>query len=254
MNIVDTLLKIEINPVDICNRTCSFCPRSIGFKNTKNKINLPLAKLINKRLLECNYNNHISFSGFGEPLLHKNLEKIIYTITKKLNLKSVTVITNGDYLTPERAQKLYDCGVTNLKISMYDENREEYFKSFTQKFSVVFKHYYEKIEFEVNRNEMYSDFKLKNIEKSCYLPFYKTFIDFDGTILLCVNDWQKRIKIGNLKEKTLSEIWFSETLQSFRKMHLSSKRDKLPCNTCTIYGQREGQESFIKFKSLGENI
>ena len=59
--------KIEIDPIDVCNRTCSFCPRGVGYPNTKRKIDYDTAAAINKNLKNISYTGSISFAGMGEP-------------------------------------------------------------------------------------------------------------------------------------------------------------------------------------------
>ena len=237
--------KIEIDPIDVCNRSCSFCPRGVGYPNTKKKIEYDTAEAINKNLKSISYIGSISFAGMGEPLLHKNLENIIKTVIKDLNLKAVTVITNGDYLDKYKAKTLHEAGVTNIKISMYDDDQEKYFSSFLQDFEVVYKHYYNGPDYEVNRNEIYSDFTEHHFDRPCYLPFYKMFIDFNGDAFLCVNDWNKTICAGNLKEKHIEEVW--NYFDEYRRMLKKGKRSMHPCSGCNVYGLREGKDSFERF-------
>lgn len=241
----DLIQKIEIDPIDICNRECSFCPRGVGYPNTKDKITIDVAQAINRNLKSISYTGSISFAGMGEPLLHKDLESIICTIVQDLDLKSITLITNGDYLDKDRAKSLYQCGVTHIKVSMYDDDQEEYFSEFLQDFDVMYKHYYNGPDFEVNRNEIYSDFTEQNCNRSCYLPFYKMFIDFHGDVFLCVNDWNKTICGGNLKEKHISEVW--SFFNHYRDMLKQGKRNMHPCSGCNVYGLREGKDSFDKY-------
>ena len=70
------------------------------------------------------FDGRISFSGFCEPLLTKNLYEYI-EITKQ-NLKEVfiEITTNGDVLLskngPDILKKLFSSGLTNIKVSLYD--------------------------------------------------------------------------------------------------------------------------------------
>ena len=75
MSAISTLRMIEINPIEICNRVCEFCPRSMP-ELYPNK-NLKTSNvLIQKIADDCNgfgFNGRIGFVGFGEPTLHKNI-------------------------------------------------------------------------------------------------------------------------------------------------------------------------------------
>ena len=37
------------------------------------------------------------------------------------------------------------------------------------------------------------------IHNNCYIPSYKMIVDYDGTVLLCCNDWTRNINFGNIK-------------------------------------------------------
>ena len=70
--------EVEISESGTCNRKCSFCPRSAqDFKDVKEFINDQLIlKLVNE-LKNYYFRGTIRFSGFVEPLLDKNIFKLI---------------------------------------------------------------------------------------------------------------------------------------------------------------------------------
>ena len=66
--------EIEISESGICNRKCSFCPRSApDFKDVKEFISEELVLKVSKELGKFNYAGVIRFSGFVEPLLDKKI-------------------------------------------------------------------------------------------------------------------------------------------------------------------------------------
>lgn len=46
-------------------------------------------------------------------------------------------------------------------------------------------------------------------KKTCANPFYQLVIHSDLNVSICCNDWKKSLVVGNLRRKTLLEIWFS---------------------------------------------
>ena len=46
----------------------------------------------------------------------------------------------------------------------------------------------------------------KVIEEACFYPFYELSVDYDGSVLLCPQDWSKRYKIGDLNKQSIMEV------------------------------------------------
>ena len=70
--------EIEISESGICNRKCSFCPRSDPNYNHVNEfITNELHNKLCNELSELNYQGVIRYSGFVEPMLDKNIYNLI---------------------------------------------------------------------------------------------------------------------------------------------------------------------------------
>lgn len=66
----------------------------------------------------------------------------------------------------------------------------------------------------------------------------------DGRTFPCCMDYDDELQLGDLNEKTVSEIWNSKKLRGIRKLHLEGKYYKIPaCAKCdfAIKGDRECQ-------------
>ena len=95
----------EISNSGICNRKCSFCPRSDPkYPHKKEFIDDSLHEKIFNELKENDYSGSIIYSGFVEPLLDKRIYNHIKDIRAKLPKANNELITNGDPLNLERAQ------------------------------------------------------------------------------------------------------------------------------------------------------
>ena len=109
--------KIYIEITNICNLSCSFC--SI---DNKVKESITLEKL-EKVLININdYTDYVYLHVKGEPLLHKDLNKIL-DLCHKYN-KKVNITTNGTLLK-EKQQELKHEAVRQINISLHSENKKE---------------------------------------------------------------------------------------------------------------------------------
>jgi hypothetical protein len=250
-----TLQRVEINPTELCNRSCGFCPRSDPtlYKNRKLHISTKTSKLIGQQLEDMNFTGTIGFVGFGEPMLHPTLAESIRTL--RLYAKSATMIevnTNGDFLTKESATRLVDAGCTNITVSMYDANETEKFQEMCCNLDVTlnFRHHYDaSVNYNlqiVNRIEILDkNADILSIAQPCYIPFYRLFIDWNGDYLLCNQDWGRSSgNEFNIYSTTIEEYWLKQ-INKYRIPLINSDRSVYkPCTKCNINGTLRGQENF----------
>lgn len=255
-DIVTSLRIVEINPIEICNRSCEFCPRSDPklYANQKFKINFETTEKIAYDLKEINYNGRIGFVGFGEPLLHKQLSESIEIVRNIVTTaRWIEVNTNGDFLTSELIKELADAGCTHLTVSMYDGDITD--KLYKMKghtnITITPRHCYSD-HFElrlVNRKDIISESGSQNIQRSCFLPFYKIFIDWNGDVLVCGMDWGRKSHLGNVLKESINDIWTGELFASYRKELIKGNRKNCtPCNYCDVNGTLQGRDSFEIWK------
>ena len=91
--------EIEISESGVCNRKCSFCPRSDpSFVERKEFITNDLHLKLCKELEQINYKGTIRYSGFVEPLLDKNIFNLIKMAREFVPSSNIELVTNGDVL------------------------------------------------------------------------------------------------------------------------------------------------------------
>ncbi len=253
--------EIEISESGTCNRSCSFCPRSAkDFKDVKEFISLELHEKLCKELAELNYKGTVRYSGFVEPLLDKNIYKLIRMVKDNIPDTNIELVTNGDVLNDKRLNKLFDNGLNRILISAYDskDDADKLEKlcvdaNLSKKQYIVRHRYYnEEKDFGItlsNRSGLMqnAEFKIASLneplKKPCYIPSYTFFLDYQGDVLMCPHDWGKKVILGNLNKQKLIDIWFSKKSINIRKMLHKSNRNFNPCNVCDVEGTFMGQKN-----------
>ena len=227
--------EVEISESGMCNRKCHFCPRSDpDFEHKNEFIEFSLFKKLCDELKELTFAGLFIFSGFVEPLLDKNIYKLISYAKKVLPKARIEIITNGDVLNLERLKKLFDSGLNTILISVYDskEDADKFEKlcvdAKLEKEQFVIRHRYLPPEMDYgitmsNRAGMMKDAEVKinplkeSLKLPCYYPSYTFFMDYNGDVLMCPHDWGKKIVLGNLNKKSFKDIWISKTAINIRK-------------------------------------
>ena len=251
---------IEISESGMCNRKCSFCPRSDPDYNHVNEfISFLLIEKLASELNQLDFKNRILFSGFVEPLLDKKLNEKIKLLKNYLPKSKIEINTNGDVLNKNRLTKLFENGLDVLLISVYDskEDADKFEKLCIDsglnqnQFVIRHRYYTEEKDFGItlsNRAGMMNnaDFSIKSLNEPlnspCYYPSYTFFLDYQGDVLMCPHDWGKKLILGNLNEKSFSEIWYSKKAIMIRKKLNSGDRKIKPCDVCDVKGTYIGKE------------
>ena len=243
---------IEISIIDVCNRTCSFCPKSDPniAPNTYQKMEMTLVKKLCSDLKNINFKGAFCLSGYGEPTIHKNIYNIINELS---SVGFVEIVTNGDSLNSHTLLKFYESKLSKLLISLYDGEHQ------LQKFKKMIKDAGIPNDFVVLRNTWYKENEnfgllitnragtvingkqpLNDPKKKCYYPSYTALVDWNGDVFLCPHDWQRRVSMGNVMQKSFFEIWNGSLFNMYRRNLLCGKRNNKPCSDCNAEGTVHG--------------
>ena len=256
---LSSLLTVEINTTELCNRKCVFCPRydKDVYPNRNLNMTVETAGLIGKNLNINNYKGKISFSGFSENFINKKFVDIVAKLREYLPDSLFECNTNGDFVTENYVQRLYNAGLNLLYINLYDgidqiEKFDKIMKPFDKE-KYKYRAHYSQADYGLNLNNRggsitwlgMDEQSVEELEgKPCHYPFYKMFVDWNGDVIFCSNDCQKEIKVGNMTKQTLEEVWLGEKLNIERRRLIKGDRSKSPCNKCSVNGQLFGKPSF----------
>jgi radical SAM protein with 4Fe4S-binding SPASM domain len=129
-------ISVMIEPTNHCNYRCSFCPT--GNKELLNKVKRPkgymsfkfFKKIINDILALKNSTNKkiksILLYKDGEPLLHKEIHKMVAYIKENEAADFVAITSNASLLNSEISKNLVNSGLDDLRISITAANNENY--------------------------------------------------------------------------------------------------------------------------------
>ena len=68
-------------------------------------------------------------------------------------------------------------------------------------------------------------------------------IDWNGSVFLCTQDWQRKVSSGNINNEKIIDIWNSNILKKYRKQLSCGKRTENPCKSCNANGTLDGENS-----------
>lgn len=135
---LDTPFTLNVFPVNACNFRCNYCAQSLGAKEMKKFNNYDVSEKMSmetfqKIVLDSKKFRQpyklLSFMGHGEPLLNKDLPKMI-KFAKEHNIANrIEILTNGALLTHEYSDALIEAGVTNIRLSLQGLSSEQYKKT-----------------------------------------------------------------------------------------------------------------------------
>lgn len=249
---------IELSLIDVCNRACSFCPKSDDSiaPNTHQRMTMTLIDKLVNDLKKINFEGAFCLCGYGEPMLHKEYIKI----TNKLGeIGGVEIITNGDLINKKTLMELYESKATKVIISLYDGPEQIVkFKNLINELKIP-------EEFIILRDRWYSDkidygVKLTNrvgtvqvgnqpdvkdySKTKCFYTAYQMLIDWNGDVFLCPQDWQRRQTMGNIMQTEIFDIWKGPVLSKYRRRLINGERSLNPCNQCNADGMVYGEKHF----------
>jgi len=245
LNETPPLSTVEIETLNYCNGTCSFCPVSVGNDRRQRCIMSDdlFCKIIDE-LAYMKYQGILCLSGNNEPMLDSRLPDFLAYARNKLPAAKHLLYTNGSKLTRENYASLLkmldylfiDNYNDDLKVlphlnwlasEHFDEGNCHVYLLVRKKTQIL----YSRGGKAPNKQ---NDFLFWS---PCVLPFLQMVVRPDGKISLCSHDAYGDITLGDLQCQSIKEVWKSEAYQNIRKNLLARKRGALPlCRHCDLFG------------------
>ncbi len=257
--------QLELSVVDSCNRSCEFCPRSDPEMAPKQNLymSLDLCRKMAEELEKLKFAGIVSLAGYSEPLLHPNIVEMVRVLSAHA---AVEIYTNGDLLKSSLVEELVHAGISKIVVNMYD-GPEQYAK-LTKIFDAAgIRDGYVLRERWFSAEEGYGmivtnrggtinigDNKKPESNAPCYYPHYYLMIDWNGDVHLCPQDWNRRLKFGNIAMTSMAEVWCLNTFNRFRRRLAAGKRDLSPCQNCNAGGVACGKKHMLGWVNFLEPL
>lgn len=120
--------NIQIEPSEICNFRCEYCVHSVNRLNN-NEMKWEVFEKILEDLKGLTDNiKIINLIGYGEPLVYKDISKMVAQIAKAQITDRIEITTNASLLTPSKSEELVKSGLTRLIVSLQGLSAEKYKK------------------------------------------------------------------------------------------------------------------------------
>ena len=126
-------LTIYLEPTNICNFKCVYCPES--FDNYKEvvgghfQLSLDDFKAIAKQIKDLATVKTLNFYMMGEPFVNKQLTQFISIAKSEAIAEKVIVTSNGTLVKPHLYQTICDSRLDYLRISIYGGNEGSHAKN-----------------------------------------------------------------------------------------------------------------------------
>jgi len=196
----------------------------------------------------------------GESMLHPFFSLLI---NKLKGYHEVQLATNGDYLTPQNKQAIFNaCTFISVSLHTYTLPSQTRLPTFfydalghnvETQVSIVDtlltnktkrKHFIQEWKQHVDRVRIYKIHSnngfgsMNNKAKptsACDKPFREMIVYWNGRVGLCNHDWNNQTLLGDLNVQTVEQVWRSELYKEVRKLHRNGKRGEVPsCQDCSF--------------------
>lgn len=261
-------VQARIENTNLCNATCTMCPRE---SLSRPKGVMPFEHF-EKLVRECAEKGlkELHLQGFGEPFIDKDIIRKI-RLAADLGIPHLFMVTNASLINESIAEGIVKSGLHKIKISFYGTNAKEYeaihkplkyeivrenirrlagikraLKSKTPKIAVQYigrwyrfpKFFFQWIRYatpQVNTLHNYGygrkfvEVNTENDDRLCPMVARPIMqILWDGRVVPCCYDFNAKYVFGNALETSIEQVWNSPEYEMFRDVHRLRDFKKIP--------------------------
>jgi radical SAM protein with 4Fe4S-binding SPASM domain len=250
-------LHVDIETASTCNMNCPMCYRS-GLKHTGQMEPELFRKIVDECAAEGVYSVRLSWRG--ETLTHPNIRELIEYACR--NIPNVSFLTNAFYIDEETAQAFIESGVSYVAVS-FDGIGEVYEKvRAPARFDVNRGRLARLKELRGAANSTLPQVRLCTIWPAikddpeaytwamtpvsdymvcnpyinfagpmeikpdfiCQYPWERLVVGYDGETQCCTGWNATDIILGNVRDRSLKEMWLSPSMDNIRETHARGGR------------------------------
>lgn len=197
------LSVVELEVGSRCNRACSYCPVSLDPRPpVLARMGEEVFEAVVRQLAAAAFAGRISYHLYNEPLLRRDLARLVATVDQVLPEALQLLNTNGDLLDDARYAELREAGVDYFYVTRHEPG------PYPQRpFQVV--QYADALTL-TNRGGALPHLPAPSTEAprtSCWAPSEMLVVTVSGDVLLCYEDARREHVLGNVLASGLTEIW-----------------------------------------------
>lgn len=188
----------------------------------------------------------------GVDFISFSLDTIDAEVYKKTRIHSdLNIAMNNVVAFGKKCEQLKEKGVQVPEIQVSSVDVDEYRES-QQRFIDFWRQYADRVRIYIEHS---SDGHLGSIKtlhneseqrRPCGKVYNDMIIYWDGTVGICNHDWDNRLSLGNVKENSIKEIWFSDKYMQIRKMHEAGEFvDDIVCKNCDHWRMYYSPDGFV---------
>lgn len=237
---------IEIETINRCNGSCSFCPvnRNVDPREKKVMTREMFYNIVGQ-LEEINYSGRFTTFSNNEPLLDERIIEFNQYAKKHLPNARLHLFSNGTLMTLEKFKALINI-LDELIIDNYQQELhlikpcieiQEYCKEYpelTKKVTIVLRKPQEIL--TSRGGEAPNRKNIGNYAKDrCLLPYKQIIVRPDGKVSLCCNDATGKYTLGDLTKEKLVDIWYGPRFEMVRKCLYEGRENWGNCQYCDTF-------------------
>ncbi|MBU0628407.1 MAG: SPASM domain-containing protein [Nanoarchaeota archaeon] len=239
----DMFTHVAIETTSICDRVCSYCPHSdpeLRSQRPQKEMEEDLFRKIIDELALMGYRDKLQLHHYGEPLLDPHLKRRVRYARQKLPEVYLHFGSNGDHLTPERVEGLVQAGIDSILVTNHDKG-----SNLPPNLAKLRQHLIDNpdmadhVKIRLYLNRWFTRGGLVQIPKESRLekPYcaqgqHVLTINVDGDVVICSNDYLSEVRLGNIIEQNIMEIWDSKRYRKLRADIRARKFTEDICQRC----------------------
>jgi radical SAM protein with 4Fe4S-binding SPASM domain len=227
-------VEVEVNTH--CNLRCPYCPNAKDDFPRRREImtDIVFLRLVSELSRLC-FQGIIAFHFLSEPLLRRDLHRLVKLVRQKLPAATPVLYTNGTLLTDARYDELKQAGISHFIVTNHQGRNIP-----ARPHQTLFRP--EDLEI-TNRGGELSPSECLSVP--CFVPTEMIFVSVEGNVFLCYEDARQSTVLGSIMTSPIDEIWQSARFEDLRSALRAGRRQDGPqhCRACNnVYHPKPGTE------------
>lgn len=263
---VELFNAVQIETTNYCNRQCYFCPNVYRETKEVGVMEEQTFFRIVEQLEQIKYKGRVSPYLNGECLTDGRICHFVKYLRIHFPNNIILINTNGDRLRNlDFFDELLSTEIDVILINCYDDQIQfeemnalvhvkkqihnnilihpEYAKLMTMsnrncKINIRIKKIFSAKSYFWNRGGNVPNIAPSKYSKDfmCKFPFTQLYINYLGDCILCCSDWNYEVKMGNINDTDIIDIWRSPLYNHYRNLLILGEKNRLPlCRNCNRF-------------------